>query len=140
MHYLNDFLFVGPAGSGQCSALLSEFQELCNDLGVPLVEEKTEGPSTKLTFLGIELDTVAQTSGIPEDKLNDLKERVVTFSSKCKVSLLELQQLVGHLNFACKVVAPGKAFLHRLCEAMKGLKHPHYHLRLSRCMRDDLLV
>lgn len=26
VHYLDDFLFVGPAGSGQCTALLVEFQ------------------------------------------------------------------------------------------------------------------
>lgn len=96
MHYLDDFLLAVPAGSWQCSALLAEFKKLCNDLGVSLAEEKTEGPSTWLTFLGIKLDTVVQASGIPESKLNDLRERVASFLRKRKVSLLELQQLVGH--------------------------------------------
>lgn len=30
------------------------------ELGVPLAEEKTEGPSTQLTFMGIQLDTFAR--------------------------------------------------------------------------------
>lgn len=93
---------MGPEGSGQCEALLAEFQRLCYDLGVPLAEEKTKGSSTRLTFLGIELDTEAQTSRIPDAKLNDLKERVATFLSKRKVSLLKLQQLLGHLYFGVR--------------------------------------
>ena len=88
-----------------------------------VADEKSEGPCKVMTFLGIELDTIQQSSRVPEVKLVDLQ--------KNKVTLKELQEVVGHLNFACKVIAPGRAFLRRLCDAMSGLKKPHHRCRLS---------
>ncbi|XP_060110738.1 vomeronasal type-2 receptor 26-like [Heteronotia binoei] len=73
VHYLDDFLFMGPAGSGQCARLMETFMQLAEELGVPLAHEKTEGPSSVLTFLGIELDTCRQTSRLPEDKVLGLR-------------------------------------------------------------------
>lgn len=85
--------------------------ELARDLGVPLVHKKAEGPTTVLTFLCIELDTIHQVSWLPEVKLRVLQAHEAYFKSRNKVSLHLLQQLVGHLNFSCRVIAPGCAFL-----------------------------
>lgn len=41
---------------------------MCDVLGVPIQGEKTEGPSTTLIFLGIELDTVNMEARLPEEK------------------------------------------------------------------------
>lgn len=57
IHYLDDFLFVAPGSSSQCRFLLDTFRYFMQRFGVPLSAEKTEGPTTKLSFLGIELDT-----------------------------------------------------------------------------------
>lgn len=67
------------------------FLVLAQELGVPLAENKTEGPAWQLTFLGIQLDTVAMTLRLPEDKLVDLKGQVSAFMGKQKVLLKELQ-------------------------------------------------
>lgn len=48
--------------------LLSTFCALCCELGIPLAEAKADGPSTMLSFLGIELDTVQQCSRLPAKK------------------------------------------------------------------------
>ncbi|XP_066483491.1 vomeronasal type-2 receptor 26-like [Tiliqua scincoides] len=40
------------AGSSACRDTLAGFISLCEDLGVPLAHDKTEGPTTCLTFLG----------------------------------------------------------------------------------------
>lgn len=53
VHYLDNFLFAGPAGSGICGFFLHAFENLAVDLGVPLVEDKTEGPARHLMFFGI---------------------------------------------------------------------------------------
>lgn len=63
-----------------------------------------------LTFLGIKLDTVAQTSRLPAKKLLVLRRMLAEFKLKRKTSLKEFQQLSGHLNFTCNVVTPGRAF------------------------------
>ncbi|XP_067322974.1 uncharacterized protein [Anolis sagrei] len=139
-HYLDDFLFVGRSGSGDCGALLCAFQQLAEYLGVPLAEEKTEGPLTVLTFLGIELDTVNQFSRLPDGKVLALIDRISQFLPRRKATLREFQQIIGHLNFACKVIAPGRAFLRRLCDAVTGIALPHYHIRLTSEIRADLFV
>ncbi len=40
--------------------------------GIPLAEDKQEGPSSSLTFLGIEVDTVAMELRLPQQKLRVL--------------------------------------------------------------------
>ena len=57
-----------------------------------------------------------------------------------KVSLRELQDIVGHLKFSCRVIALGCVFLHRLCDAMKALCHPFHRMRVTKGMRQDLQV
>ncbi|XP_060110755.1 vomeronasal type-2 receptor 26-like [Heteronotia binoei] len=86
------------AGSGQCARLLQSFQDLALELGVPLAHKKTEGPSTVLTFLGIELDTCQQSSRLPENKVTDLKVRLAALRRQRKVSLLEVQQVECLVN------------------------------------------
>lgn len=103
------------------SFLLRTFLRLAEELGVSLAHEKTESPSTELTFLGIETDTVQQCCRLPVDKLAKLSVLVAKCLAKSKLSLLELQQLAFHLYFACNVVAPGRSFVQHLCDGMAGL-------------------
>ena len=55
-----------------------------------------------------------------------------------KVSLRQLQSLIGSLNFACKVVNPGRTFLHRLIDLTNGVYKPHNMLRMNVEARLDL--
>ena len=52
VHYLDDYLFCGKCGTAQCNHIMQTFQDLTGELGVPLAEENTEGPCTKLIYLG----------------------------------------------------------------------------------------
>ena len=51
-HILDDFLIVAPTAE-KCQVYLDKFLEICNDIGIPMAAEKTMGPLTCLTFLGI---------------------------------------------------------------------------------------
>ena len=53
LHYLDDFNTVGPPDSAECRANMHKLCELCAELGVPVATEKTVGPTTCLTFLGL---------------------------------------------------------------------------------------
>jgi len=68
LHLLNDFLIVAPSAS-LCHKQLDIFLSLCGYLGIPVAPEKTCGPSTILSFAGIELDTVQSQARLPQDKL-----------------------------------------------------------------------
>ncbi|KAJ7314031.1 hypothetical protein JRQ81_005924 [Phrynocephalus forsythii] len=105
---------------------MTTFTQVASELEVPLADEKMEGPTTKLTYLDIELDTCRQAYRLPDDKLQDLTVRIQLMLNKKKVTLKELQVLVGHLNFACRVIAPSLVFLRRFCNAMVKLRKPHH--------------
>ena len=49
LHYLDDFLTLGPPASNTCEQNLSTIRKVCASLGIPLALEKVEGPSTTLT-------------------------------------------------------------------------------------------
>lgn len=72
IHYLDDFLFWGPAGSPACGEALSVATSLCARLGLPTAPSKTVGPVTCLTFLGIEIDSCSQQLRLPAAKLTRL--------------------------------------------------------------------
>ena len=57
MHYLDDFLILDPPKSANCGRALQVSLGLCKVLGFPIAEHKVEGPSSRLSFLGILLDT-----------------------------------------------------------------------------------
>ena len=54
IHYLDDFLIVAPARTGECLESVHMILHLCDQLhgGVKVSEKKVKGPTTTLTFLG----------------------------------------------------------------------------------------
>ena len=69
LHYLDDFITAGPPQSFQCAYNLNTAISVCHRLGLPLHANKCVGPTTSMTILGIELDSVNQVARLPEDKL-----------------------------------------------------------------------
>ena len=137
VHFLDDFLFLASSES-KCLTDMRAFTALCSHIGVPLAESKSVAPTTALTFLGITLDSVRLEARLPSDKLQQCKSLLNDFSSRAKVSLRELQSLIGVLNFACCVVVPGRAFLRRLIDLTIGIARPHYRIRLTKQVMLDL--
>ena len=137
-HYLDDFLLASTRDSGDCVALLQAFTSLMEEFGVPLATGKTEGPSSQMIYLGIHLDTVSQTSRLPDDKIANLRSIIEELLPLPKVTLKQLQSLLGHLNFACRVVAPGRPFCSRVARLMAGLQAPHHHTRIPKEVKADL--
>ena len=48
--------------------------------------------------------------------------------------------MTGLLNFACTVVVPGRTFLRRLIDLTIGIHSPHFLIRLTREVKEDLKV
>jgi hypothetical protein len=113
VHYVDDFLLV-VADEGAAAQHLREVLALCATLGIPMAADKTEGPVTCLTFLGIELDTAAMQARLPRVKLDELRRLAGEWEKKTVATKKELQSLAGIINFACSVIPPGRAFLRRI--------------------------
>lgn len=92
-HYLDDFIFIGKSNSDNCSALMHTFQDICSEIGVPLNQDKTIEPITKLTFLGLEIDTVNMLVQIPVSKVQELKLLLQHWVTQKKILLSQLESL-----------------------------------------------
>lgn len=139
LHYLDDFLFCGQDFNSS-KKILDTFLLLCSDLGVPIANEKTVQPTQVLIFLGIEIDTVEMIMKLPIEKIHEIRLKITEVMKLKKATLKQLQSLLGLLNFACRVIAPGRAFCRRLTDATIGLTKPHHHTRVTAEMKADLQV
>ena len=119
-----------------CNQNLTTFLKICNTLGntlgVPVKKEKTVYAQTTMTFLGIELDAIAMEARLPLDNVLKIKNSLSEMRVRRKVTLRELQLLIGLLNFAYCDVQPGRTFLRRLIDRTKDIQQPHFHIRLNK--------
>ena len=117
---------------------LESLLALFTRLKVSVATEKVEGPSTRLTFLGIEIDTSSMSLRLPSEKLSSLKLMVADWLHKKSCRIQDLQSLVGKLQHACKVVRPGRTFLRRMFELLKGRPRDQQFVCLGMPFRLDL--
>ena len=145
LHYLDDFLLLVPPASPKCTEALHAFLALCTRLGVPVAEEKTEGPATTLTFLGIVIDTASLQLRLPQEKLQALSALLLEWmrggpapSPRRSGMKRDLLSLIGLLNHAASVVRPGRTFLRSLIDASSSVKALDHHVHLPASARADI--
>ena len=127
IHYLDDFLTAGPAGSNQCALNLQTSLAVCRSLGLPLHPGKCIGPVTRLVVLGIELDSFEQSAHLPAEKLANLQELIQSWRSRRWCTRHQLESLIGDLHHTAKVVWPGRSFLRRMIDLLccfRSCDHP----------------
>ena len=71
----------------------------CDHIGVPIKQEKTASARIVITFMGLELDSVAMAARLPADKLSKVRGKLLHLSRSRKVTLNELRSLLGLLIF-----------------------------------------
>jgi len=98
IHYLDDFLLMGPALSNKCQKNLITIQQL---FGIPLAPEKLEGPTHCLTFLGIEIDTSSSSARLPQDKLVQIQSELHSWLRKRRVT----KRKILSLSVSCSMQA-----------------------------------
>ena len=138
-HVLDDFLMIAK-NHNTCQNHLVSFLSACADIGIPMAQEKTFKPAQVITFLGYELDSLQMEVRLPLDKLDKCQELIITCLRKEKITLKDLQSIIGTLNFACGAVVPGRPFLRRLIDLTIGVSKPFYYIRLTKAVREDLNV
>jgi len=99
--------------------------QLCDQIQAPVKLSKIEGPSTSITFLGIQLDTTAMEASITQERRDALLSELNQLYWYHRCTKRELLSLIGKLSFACKVIPSGRIFLRRLIDLIKKL---HHHL------------
>jgi len=134
--YLDDF-----AGCSNGDVALSDFHSLgsmLSSLGLKESVRKAHAPSTRMEFLGILFDTVTMTVEITENRLSELRVLLSSWLCKKTASKVEIQRLVGKLQFAAKCVPAGRLFISRMLEVLRGLRQQNHRTRLSVDFKRDV--
>ena len=113
--------------------MLSTFKTI----GILIADRKIQGPSEILEFMGIVLDTIKMQARLPPDKIERIWASFEQFEQKKSCTLKQLRSLIGTLNFACKVVPPGRSFLQRMIALTWNVAKQH-HIKLSAGFFQDL--
>ena len=142
-HILDDFIFVGPSHSSECMRGLTSFICLAKFINLPLKPSKTVYPSTCVTVHGIQIDTLSMRATIPQDKITKALSLIHQFLDTGLFTLRNLQSLLGLLNFCCKCIRPGRAFLRRLWDLLShhsSSLNAAINISLTSCAAQDLRV
>ena len=137
-NYIDDFVTAGAPDSQECEHNSTIMHETCEEVGLPAEPEKDEGPATSISFLGIELDTVALEIRLPAEKLERLRTELGKWRGKKACRKRDLLSLIGVLSHACKAVKAGRSFLRRLIDLSTVAKHLDHFVRFSRDARSDV--
>ena len=137
-HYLDDFLILGRPNSDECGNGLSKCIAVCEQLGVPLASEKTEGPSTCLTYLGFMIDSSKFEVSLPDKKVDKAKHLLKLWKNRKSGTKRQLLSLVGLLQHCSQVIPLSKVFLRRLIDRAHSVVNLNHFVHLTIWERDDL--
>lgn len=132
--YFRWFFFIFRS---TCFPHLHQFISMCEVLGVPIKRWKTVGPSTTIIVLGIELDTMSMEPRLSKEEIWKRKNALHSAKWRKKITLRDLQSLIGLLNFACCVVVSGMTFLRRLITLTEGVPKPHFRTCINALSKLD---
>ena len=135
LHYLDDFLFIGPPSSNTCLQHLNTVKQVCHTLGVLLALEKVEGPATVLPFLGTLLDIQQKEARLPHEKFICLTSTIIEWLDRKNVTKREILSLMGQLQHACKVGRYDRTFVASTASKVKELD---FYTRLNVALKSDL--
>ncbi|XP_071138811.1 uncharacterized protein [Mytilus edulis] len=137
LHLLDDFLTIDRP-SENADATMKILVSLFASLEISIAKHKTLGPVTCIEYLGIILDTIRMEARLPEDKLCRIKEYPLFFLNRKTCTKRDVFSLLGHLNFAMRVIIPGRSFISYLLNIAHSVKELHHHVTLNSSCRNDL--
>lgn len=137
IHILDDF-FLAEKTKFDCLGSFTTLLKVFMSLRVPTVASKTLGPSQVLEFMGVVLDSNRMEARLPEDKLARIRQLLDSLTDRRSARILDVQSLIGTLQFACRVVVPGRTFLQRIINLTRGVKNRFHHIRLNKEFSRDI--
>ena len=118
MNYLDDYIGVSTADKAN-----SEFLSLLNllkQVGLPVNETKVEPPGTKITCLGVLIDTQLWVIAIPEEKIAQIKKLCKEWLNKEYANKKQIQSLIGKLIYLHRCVKPTRLFINRMLTTLRN--------------------
>ena len=134
MDYLDDL--IGSEHESKVWHAFNALMQLLTDLRVGISADKTVEPTHAIEALGIWMDAELQIMSVTAERLEEIMTLLEKWRSMETCSLKQLQSLVGKLQFIAKCVHPGRVFIARLLNMMKGMKDNKQYLLTDEARED----
>ena len=133
--YLDDLIGVSHVSAGV--EAYDKLGQLLADLGLLENLEKACPPSVVQLVLGVEIDTEKGTISVPASRMVEIISLVEEWKTKVNSTKVELQSLIGKLQFITKCVRQSRIFLNRLLDTLRSMSSRR-KIKLSESFRKDL--
>ena len=135
INYVDDF--IGVATPSVAKQSYDHLIKLLECLGLDVSVKKLVSPSTSAICLGVEIDTVAKTIAISQEKLECIHLILAEWRHKRFCSKQQLQSLLGKLLYIHKCVRPDCMFVNRMLELLMQ-NYDKNSITLTTSLRRDL--
>ena len=99
---IDDLIYTGLPS--QMDASFNFLKNLLEELGLDISPKKLVPPATSVTYLGILINSIQRTISIPPEKLAEITQLCVQWSTKTYCGKRDLQSLLGSLLYVSKCV------------------------------------
>nr|XP_055023094.1 uncharacterized protein LOC129413423 [Misgurnus anguillicaudatus] len=134
---LDDFLIITPTSAPPHSGL-STLVKVFSEIGVPLSKEKTLGPCTSIEFLGITLDSISFQASLPLEKIQRIALLLSNYILADRCTKQQLLALLGHLNYAIRIIPQGKSFISNLLAKAATIPSLHDKITLDEACKMEM--
>ena len=118
INYIDDIIGFGTVSTAHTS--FGALQNLLQRLGFDISIKKLVCPATKVTCLGVEVNTEDFTVAVPQEKLSNILDMCQNWSQKSHCNKKQLQSLLGSLQYITKCVTHSRPFLNRMLDLLRS--------------------
>lgn len=134
--YIDDFLIIASSFE-ECQTALQELISQLRALGFRIAWDKVEGPTQRLTFLGVEIDVANNRLTLNNEKKAALIVLLKAYQGYKRLSKKQLQKLAGKLSWAAHVIPWGRLHIRRVFDLLRTLT-TNNHKCLTAVFASDL--
>ena len=134
-NYLDDL--IGVSAPSDSWNAYNSLGDLLHELGLLENIAKACPPSTIQIVLGVLINTVEGTISVPDERMQEIVSLVNEWQGKSKSTKIELQSLIGKLQYITKCVLQSRVFLNRLLEVLRSMKGSK-SVKLTKSFQKDL--
>ena len=118
-NYIDDI--IGHSVVSKSKASLNTLRALFVDLGFDISEKKVVQPATKVTCLGVDIDTVEFTVSIAPDKVREILLECESWVNRSECTKKQqLQSLLGKLLYVTKYVRISRPFPNHMLDLLRA--------------------
>ena len=117
-NYIDDI--IGHSVISKSNDSFQTLRALLLELGIEINEKKVVMPATRVTCLGVEIDTEQFTVSIPPEKIAEILTECHLWTNRQKCTKRQLQSLLGKLLYITKCVCLSRPFLNRMLDLLRS--------------------